>query len=807
MSDYLHIPYLPLRDVVLFPNTTIDIIVGRERSVKSIFESQRDNRPIIVSLQTDPETELPQFEEIYVVGVLATIIKVIKSGTGTYRVTLEGHYRMLIEDLYDFGYLNVNARQFKHHDSGSILTDAQRGELLISLQNLLTIIPNANNDQLITQLESIDSDEVLLNTVSAKLDVDVSQKQELLSIETIQEQYEMILDLLKNTVDSLLLDQKIKHKIFSQIEKNQKDYFIHEQIRALQKELSDEYQESKDFTDLEQQIIDSKMSVEASDKARKELARLKTFSASSPEASVVKTYLHHLIQLPWQLRSKLSNDLNKAKRILDSEHYALVELKTRVLEYLAVQKRTNKTAGSILCFVGPPGVGKTSLARSIALATNREFIKFSVGGVRDESEIRGHRRTYIGSMPGRIIQNLIKVKVKNPVILIDEIDKMGSDFRGDPASALLEVLDPEQNSQFVDHYTEVSFDLSEVLFITTANTLDMPKPLLDRLEIIHLYGYSDHEKFHIANNHLIPKQQKLHGIQANELELHQEVIYEIIQFYTRESGVRQLERSIAKISRKHVFEHQNDVSLRDELKDKIKKTLLKSDVKKYLGVRKYRYQFDKPNSIIGQVTGLAWTEFGGDILHIEATTIFGRGGTRYTGSLGNVMKESIDTALTIIKRHIHDFDKTIPLHYFNEHDFHVHVPEGAIPKDGPSAGLGMTVALFSAVLNIPVYSDVAMTGEVTLRGSILPIGGLREKLLAAQRAKIKKVLIPAENAHQLEDIPDDIKSGLDIIPLQWFEDSFIHLFNTEGKKIKILTNKAADYRNENSTFSNLHTSQ
>ena len=521
---------------------------------------------------------------------------------------------------------------------------------------------------------------------------------------------------------------------------------------------------------------------------------------SSPESSVIKTYLGYLLKLPWKKRSKLKIDITVAKETLDRDHHALQDIKDRILEFLAVQKRVNNTNPSILCFIGPPGVGKTSLARSIAKATGREFVKVSLGGVRDEAEIRGHRKTYIGAMPGKIISNVLKSKVKNPVFLLDEIDKMGNDFRGDPSSALLEVLDPEQNKTFDDHYLEVGFDLSEVLFITTANSFNIPKPLLDRMEVIQVSGYSDHEKYHIAKNYLIPKQKKMHGITESKFSISVNSIYEIIRNYTKESGVRGLERMIAKICRKFVYEI--DLTSNKKIANKTDKknidgfTVNQKKLETYLGPRLYKVQTDVGKTIVGQVTGLAWTEHGGEILRIEAITSPGKGITQYTGSLGKVMKESIDTALSIAKKQLPKFNKDITNDYFSKTDFHVHVPEGAIPKDGPSAGLGMTTALFSAILNIPVFSSVAMTGEVTLSGSILAIGGLREKLLAAQRSNIKKILIPMENLPQLDQIPREIKDSLEIVPLEWLEESFEHTFDLTNKRIKQITQKVLLFRNQ-----------
>lgn len=794
-SKYQRIPFMPLRDVVLFPTCKIDLIVGRKKSLMALTESQRDNRPICVALQKSPLVEVPTIETIYPIGVIATLIKVIKISGETCKISVVGHHRVKINELYNEDCLNVNAVTFPDIIEESDSLAPSDREYLLNLMHRHPFFKTPDSSELSNYLRSIDSAEELIDVISGRIEIQPKHKQELLSLATVQERFEFMVDLFKTAIQNNRFETIIKQRMIKQIEKSQKDFYIQEQIKALQKELGDDNPEAKEINDFEKSVKNVGLLPEAKEKATKEIARLKSMPPSSPEASVIKSYLGYLLKLPWKKRSKIQIDINNAKEILDRDHHALNDIKDRILEFLAVQKRVKNTGTSILCLIGPPGVGKTSLARSIAVATKREFVKMSLGGVRDEAEIRGHRKTYIGAMPGKIITNILKAKVKNPVFLLDEIDKTGNDFRGDPSSALLEVLDPEQNSSFTDHYLEVGFDLSEVLFITTANTLNIPKPLLDRLEVIHVSGYTDHEKYHIAQNHLIQKQIKLHGITESKFAINKDSTYEMIRYYTRESGVRSLERIISKICRKFVF-HIDSKETNEKNKDGF--VINQKKVEAYLGPRLFRYQTDVNRAIVGQVTGLAWTEHGGEILQIEAITSPGKGATQYTGSLGTVMKESIDAALSIVKKHAPTFNKKITANYFSKQDFHVHVPEGAIPKDGPSAGLGMTIALFSTILDIPVYSSVAMTGEVTLSGQILPIGGLREKLLAAQRANIKKVLIPLDNCPQLDEVPNEIKQSLTIVPVEWLEESFSHLFDITSKQIKQIENKVVTYRSEQS---------
>ncbi|OWJ74504.1 endopeptidase La [Haematobacter genomosp. 1] len=748
-------PVLPLRDIVVFPHMIVPLFVGREKSVRALEEVMQDDKQILLSSQIDPSEDEPSPEGIYKTGVLANVLQLLKLPDGTVKVLVEGKARVNITDFVS----NPN-----FFEARAELLDETPGEKS-TVQALLRSVGDEFDryakikknipEEALAAVSDTKEPARLADLVAGHLGVDVAQKQDLLETLDIGERLEKVYGLMQGEMSVLQVEKKIKSRVKSQMERTQREYYLNEQMKAIQKELGDGEEGQNEVAELEERIKQTQFSKEAREKAETELKKLKSMSPMSAEATVVRNYLDWMLSIPWGVKSRTKKDLGKAEEVLDADHYGLEKVKERIVEYLAVQSRSQKLKGPILCLVGPPGVGKTSLGRSVAKATGREFIRISLGGVRDESEIRGHRRTYIGSMPGKIIQALKKAKTTNPLILLDEIDKMGQDFRGDPASAMLEVLDPEQNSTFVDHYLEVEYDLSNVMFITTANSYNMPGPLLDRMEIISVAGYTEDEKREIAKQHLIPKQVKNHGLKKGEFRITDEGLMDVIRYYTREAGVRNLEREIAKLARKAVTEI---------LKGKLKSVEVTPEkLEDYLGVRRFRYGLAEKEDQVGVVTGLAWTSVGGDLLHIEALKLPGKGRMKTTGKLGDVMKESIEAAASYVRSISPQVGVKPPK--FDAIDIHVHVPDGATPKDGPSAGLAMVTSIVSVLTGIPVRKDIAMTGEVSLRGNAMPIGGLKEKLLAALRGGIKTVLIPEENAKDLADIPDNVKQGLEIIPV------------------------------------------
>ncbi|MBR6412955.1 MAG: endopeptidase La [Alphaproteobacteria bacterium] len=746
-------PVLPLRDIVIFPHVVVPLFVGRDKSIAALENAVAFNKNILLVAQTDSDIDTPHTGDLYMVGTLATILQMVKLPDGTVKILVEGKTRAKVKDwtqneLFFEAYAEVVADKATREKEIEALSRSVRDAFRDYIQ-----LDKQANPELLVAIEKIQKPEELADIIATHLNIKVEDKQKLLEQNTLAARLESLFKLMEKEIDVLQVEQKIRKRVKKQMEKSQREYYLNEQIKAIQQELGDD--DGRDAPDLEKKIKAAGMSKEAEDKALGELKKLKMMGPMSAEAGVIRNYLDWLLALPWKKKDTLQTDLAQAKKILDEDHYGLEKVKERILEFLAVQKRTNSVKGSILCLVGPPGVGKTSLGRSIARATGRTFVKASLGGMRDEAEIRGHRRTYIGSMPGKIIQNMKKAKTINPLFLLDEIDKLGNDYRGDPSSALLEVLDPEQNTTFSDHYLEVDYDLSHVMFITTANTLKMPRPLLDRMEIIQLSGYTEREKVEIAKRHLIGKQLNLAGLKPEELTITDDTLLELIRCYTRESGVRNLEREIANIARKVVKEIQIE-----NLKSV---TVTTKNLKKYAGVPKYIFGVAENEDQIGTTTGLAWTEVGGEILSIEAVTMPGKGHVTLTGQLGDVMKESVEAARSFVRSRHAQFG--IASEVFEKNDLHVHVPEGATPKDGPSAGIAMMTSLVSALTGNPVRKSVAMTGEITLRGHVLPIGGLKEKLLAALRAGIKTVIIPEENKKDLEEIPDEVKQNIRIVPV------------------------------------------
>ena len=748
-------PVLPLRDIVVFPHMIVPLFVGREKSVRALEEVMADDKQILLSSQIDPSIDDPAADGIYQTGVLANVLQLLKLPDGTVKVLVEGQARVRItEYLTNDRFFEARAEYLTETSGDPATIEALLRTVTAEFERYAKIKKNIPEEALVAVSETTDPAK-LADLVSGHLGIDVAQKQELLETLSISERLEKVYGLMQGEMSVLQVEKKIKTRVKSQMERTQREYYLNEQMKAIQKELGDGEDGSNELVELEERIKATKLSKEARDKAEAELKKLKNMSPMSAEATVVRNYLDWMLGLPWGIKSRVKKDLHKAQTILDDDHYGLEKVKERIVEYLAVQQRSQKLKGPIMCLVGPPGVGKTSLGKSVARATGREFIRISLGGVRDESEIRGHRRTYIGSMPGKIIQALKKAKTTNPLILLDEIDKMGQDFRGDPASAMLEVLDPEQNATFVDHYLEVEYDLSDVMFLTTANSYNMPGPLLDRMEIISLAGYTEDEKREIARHHLIAKKVKDHGLRKGEFEITDGALNEMIRRYTREAGVRNLEREIAKLARKAVTMIVK--------KEATKVVITEENLDQFLGVKKFRYGLAEAEDQIGVVTGLAWTSVGGDLLQIEALRLPGKGRMKTTGKLGDVMKESIDAASSYV-RSISPKIGVKPTK-FDKIDIHVHVPDGATPKDGPSAGLAMVTSIVSVLTQIPVRKDIAMTGEVSLRGNAMPIGGLKEKLLAALRGGIKTVLIPAENEKDLAEIPDNVKEGLEIIPV------------------------------------------
>ncbi|CAM5434742.1 endopeptidase La [Frigidibacter albus] len=748
-------PVLPLRDIVVFPHMIVPLFVGREKSVRALEEVMADDKQILLSSQMDPAVDDPTADGIYRTGVLASVLQLLKLPDGTVKVLVEGRARVRITGFVENeNFFEATAERLTETPGDANSVTALVRSVAQEFERYAKIKKNIPEEAMAAVAESREPAK-LADVASGHLGIDVAQKQDLLETLDVAERLEKVYGLMQGEMSVLQVEKKIKTRVKSQMERTQREYYLNEQMKAIQRELGDGDEQQNELNELEERIAATKFSKEARDKAQAELKKLKSMSPMSAEATVVRNYLDWLLSLPWGVKSRVKKDLVAAERVLDADHYGLEKVKERIVEYLAVQARSAKLKGPILCLVGPPGVGKTSLGRSVAKATGREFIRISLGGVRDESEIRGHRRTYIGSMPGKIIQALKKAKTTNPLILLDEIDKMGQDFRGDPASAMLEVLDPEQNATFIDHYLEVEYDLSNVMFLTTANSYNMPGPLLDRMEIISLAGYTEDEKREIAKQHLVPKQVKNHGLKKGEFSITDEGLTEVIRSYTREAGVRNLEREIAKLARKAVT---------DILKGKITTVEMGPEqVESYLGVKRFRHGLAEKDDQIGVVTGLAWTSVGGELLQIEALKLPGKGRMKTTGKLGDVMKESIEAASSYVRSIAPQIGVKPPK--FDTIDIHVHVPEGATPKDGPSAGLAMVTSIVSVLTQIPVRKDIAMTGEVTLRGNALPIGGLKEKLLAALRGGIKTVFIPIENAKDLPEIPDNVKAGLEIIPV------------------------------------------
>ncbi|NIY73156.1 endopeptidase La [Marivivens donghaensis] len=748
-------PVLPLRDIVVFPHMIVPLFVGREKSVRALEEVMQDDKQILLSSQIDPAQDDPAPSDIYNTGVLANVLQLLKLPDGTVKVLVEGRTRVRITEFRDNeNFFEASAEPMDETMGAEEELDALVRSVSEEFERYSKVKKNIPEEAMATVSETVEPAK-LADLVAGHLGVDVQQKQELLETLSVSERLEKVYGLMQGEMSVLQVEKKIKSRVKNQMERTQREYYLNEQMKAIQRELNDGDEGQNEVAEFEERIANTKLSKEAKEKVDAELKKLKSMSPMSAEATVVRNYLDWVLSIPWGNKSRVKKDLGNAERILDADHYGLDKVKERIVEYLAVQSRSAKLKGPILCLVGPPGVGKTSLGKSVAKATGREFIRISLGGVRDESEIRGHRRTYIGSMPGKIIQALKKAKTTNPLILLDEIDKMGQDFRGDPASAMLEVLDPEQNSTFVDHYLEVEYDLSNVMFLTTSNSYNMPGPLLDRMEIIPLSGYTEDEKREIARQHLLPKQLKNHGLKAKEFEMSDEALSEVIRTYTREAGVRNLERELAKVSRKAVTKlvkkETDHVSVTDENLDD------------YLGVPRYRYGLAEKEDQVGVVTGLAYTSVGGELLSIEALRLPGKGRMKTTGKLGDVMKESIEAASSYVRSVSPQLGIKPPK--FDKWDIHVHVPDGATPKDGPSAGLAMVTAIVSVLTQIPVRKDIAMTGEVTLRGNASAIGGLKEKLLAALRGGIKTVLIPEENVKDLPEIPDNVKEGLEIIPV------------------------------------------
>ncbi len=749
------IPVLPLRDIVVFPNMIVRLFVGREKSVLALEEVMKTEQKILLVAQKDASEDNPGEGNIFNVGVIANVLQVLKLPDGAVKILIEGKHRVKISDFSgEKKFLEAVYEEIADTNFGGDEIEALRRTVSTEFDRYSKLNKNITEESLEAIKKALDPI-MLSDSIAGHLNLTVENKQELLEIPDVKKRLEKILEVIQSELSVLRVEKKIKTRVKNQMEKTQREYYLNEQMKAIQKELGEGPEGQDEISEIQEKINKTKLSKEAKEKAVAELKKLKSMSPMSAESAVVRNYLDWLLTIPWRKKSRIKSDLNSAQDTLDNDHFGLKKVKERIVEYLAVQHRSKKLKGPILCLVGPPGVGKTSLGKSVAKATNREFIRISLGGVRDESEIRGHRRTYIGSMPGKIIQSMKKAKTSNPLILLDEIDKMGQDFRGDPSSAMLEVLDPEQNSTFSDHYLEVEYDLSDVMFITTANTFNMPRPLLDRMEVIQLSGYTEDEKAEIAKRHLIKKQVENHGLSEQEFSLKDKGLYEIIRHYTREAGVRNLEREISKLCRK-VLTHI--------IKDKVKSVNVDdSNVSNLLGVKKFKYGLAEKSNQIGVATGLAWTEVGGDLLSIEAIKLPGKGRMKSTGKLGEVMKESIDAASSFVRARSPSFG-IIPT-LFDKYDIHVHVPEGATPKDGPSAGIAMVTSIVSMLTETPIRRDVAMTGEVTLRGNVLPIGGLKEKLLAALRGGIKTVIIPNENVKDLVEIPDNVKNDLDIVPV------------------------------------------
>ena len=768
VDDQLQVmPVLPLRDVVVYPYMVIPLFVGREKSILALESAMEDNKRILLAAQRNASQDEPEAEDLYKIGTIANILQLLKLPDGTIKVLVEGSERARI--LHLMGQDEFFKAQISRIESVDTGLDDREAEVLMrsvmaqfdQYVKLSKKVP----PEILSSLASIEEPSRLADTIAAHMSLKIEEKQKILEIENLRDRLEHLIGLMEAEIDLLQVEKRIRGRVKRQMEKSQREYYLNEQMKAIQKELGDMDEGHNEVDDLTRKIEEAGMSKEAKEKADSELNKLKMMSPMSAEATVVRNYIDWLVGVPWKKRSKVRNDLIKAEEVLDADHYGLEKVKERILEYLAVQQRAKKAKSPILCLVGPPGVGKTSLGKSVARATNRKFIRMSLGGVRDEAEIRGHRRTYIGSMPGKIIQNLSKAGTRNPLFLLDEIDKMAMDFRGDPASALLEVLDPEQNNTFGDHYLEVDYDLSDVMFVATANTMNIPGPLLDRMEVIRISGYTEDEKVNISQRYLIKKQIKANGLKDEELDIDESAIRDIIRYYTREAGVRNLEREISKVCRKVV----KNILVNEAGNETHHIDVTHENLEEFLGVKRFRFGIAEEKDQLGQVTGLAWTEVGGELLSIEAVLVPGKGKHVITGQLGDVMKESVQAAMTVVRSRA----KTLGIEsedFYENNDIHIHVPEGAVPKDGPSAGVAMSTAIVSVLTGIPVRSDVAMTGEITLRGEVLPIGGLKEKLLAAHRGGIKTVLIPEENNRDLADIPDNIKESLDIRCVRWIDE-------------------------------------
>ena len=760
VSNEIAIPLLPLRDVVVFPHMVIPLFVGREKSIMALEAAMEQDKKLLLLTQKEAVHDDPGIEELFRVGTIATILQMLKLPDGTVKVLIEGEHRVNVDEIRSDDFMSALVSPVEEVSPPESELDGLVKTLMSQFEKFSQLSKKVPAE-IISSLSGIDEPERLIDTVAAHLELKISDKQEILEEMDLVQRVEMLLAVIEGEVDLIQVEKRIRGRVKKQMEKSQREYYLNEQMKAIQKEMGSLGDGGNEFDDLENKIEISGMSKEAKEKAQTELKKLKMMSPMSSEASVVRSYIDWLVGLPWKKRSKVRHDLKKAKEILDADHYGLAEVKDRILEYLAVQGRVKKLKGPVLCLVGPPGVGKTSLGQSIAKATNRKYTRVALGGLRDEAEIRGHRRTYIGSMPGKLVQKMSKVGVKNPLFLLDEIDKLGMDHRGDPASALLEVLDPEQNHTFNDHYLEVDYDLSDVMFVCTSNSMNIPPALMDRMEVIRIPGYTEDEKVNIADKYLIPKQLKDNGLKTAEALFEEDAVRNIIRVYTREAGVRGLEREIAKVCRKIVKEF----SLGEEADQVV---VSEDKLEHYLGVKKFRFGVADEKDQVGQVTGLAWTQVGGELLTIECTSVPGKGKVVRTGSLGDVMLESIQAAMTVVRSRSEAM--AIPADFHESHDIHIHVPEGATPKDGPSAGIAMCTAMVSAFTGTPVRADVAMTGEITLRGQVLAIGGLKEKLLAAHRGGIKTVVIPEENEKDLKEIPANIKDDLRIVPVRWIDE-------------------------------------
>jgi len=773
MNDELY-PVLPLRDIVVFPHMIVPLFVGRERSVRALEDVMKNDKQILLVAQKNAAQDDPTVDDIYQVGTISTVLQLLKLPDGTVKVLVEGGQRARIRRYADNpDFFQAEVEVIAEQEGKPEELEALGRSVVTQFEQYIRLNKKIPPEVLVS-LNQIEDPGKLADTVASHLALKISEKQELLEIATIAERLERVYSHMESEIGVLQVEKKIRNRVKRQMEKTQREYYLNEQLKAIQKELGETEDGRDESAEVEERINKTKLSKEAREKALAELKKLKSMSPMSAEATVVRNYLDWMLSIPWKKRSRIKKDIRSAQQVLDNDHYGLEKVKERILEYLAVQQRTNTVRGPILCLVGPPGVGKTSLGQSIARATGRNFVRMSLGGVRDESEIRGHRRTYIGSMPGKIVQAMKKAKTSNPLFLLDEVDKIGQDWRGDPASALLEVLDPEQNSTFNDHYLEVDYDLSDVLFITTANTMNMPPPLLDRMEIIRIPGYTEDEKVEIAKRHLIPKQLKAHGLKKGEWTISDSALRDIIRYYTRESGVRNMEREVASLTRKAI----KQIMMGDRKDVSISRRNLES----YLGVRRYRFGEVENEDMVGVTTGLAWTEVGGELLSIEALMVPGKGKMTITGKLGSVMQESIQAARSFVQSRALRYGIKPPV--FTRKDIHVHVPEGAIPKDGPSAGVAMVTSIVSVLTGIPVRRDVAMTGEITLRGRVLPIGGLKEKLLAALRGSLKTVLIPKENEKDLAEIPDNVKRHLTVVSVATVDEVLDHALTTKPTPIE-----------------------